>query len=488
MTSQTGSIKIALIGGGGVRTPLLIFGIAEAEQLLGAGELALYDPDAGRVRIMAELGRAIVARLGGQLKIRVAASAEDAIDGASFVLNSIRVGGIASRARDERTAMAHGYPGQETTGPGGVAMALRTVPAALAYARMVERLSPDAWLINFTNPAGLVTQAIAQHTRARVVGICDTPDELFHRIAEALGAAPDRVYCEYLGLNHLGWVRRVLLDGADVTAALLEDDSRLAKLYSSGLFEPQLLRCLRLIPTEYLYFYYCRRRALANQRAAGATRGEEIVRLNDSLIAALAKHVQLGDVGAGLKVYTAYLNQRSNSYMKLEARGGSAFNEEVIPDQDPFRAATGYHRIAINVMKALRGSAPQRIVVNVPNRGAIADIADEDVVEVPCRIARNAIHREACGSLPEAVRGLVLSVKAYEHAAIEAACSGSQALARKAMLLYPAIGEWEPSEELLREMARRDASLAYLRDATTGSAGEGAEAAALEEPAVKSAE
>ena len=178
--------KIALIGGGGVRTPLLIYGIQESAHLLNPGELVLYDPDAARVRIMAELGRAIVAREGGNLNIRIASSAEDAVAGASFVLNSIRVGGIDSRALDERTAIEHGYPGQETTGPGGVAMALRTVPAALAYARLVEQYSPDAWLINFTNPAGLITQAIAHSTQARVVGICDTPDELFHRIATAL--------------------------------------------------------------------------------------------------------------------------------------------------------------------------------------------------------------------------------------------------------------------------------------------------------------
>jgi len=485
MMPQTGSNKLALIGGGGVRTPLLIFGVGEAERAVGAAELVLYDPDTGRVRIMAELGRAIIARLGSALKIRVAASPEDAIDGASFVLNSIRVGGIASRAQDERTAMAHGYPGQETTGPGGVAMALRTVPEALRYARLVETLSPEAWLINFTNPAGLVTQAIAQNTGARVVGICDTPDELFHRIAEALGAAPDRVYCEYLGLNHLGWVRRVLLDGTDVTAALLADDSKLATLYSSGLFEPELLRCLKLLPTEYLYFYYCRRRALANQRAAGATRGEEIIRLNETLLATLAKHIGSGDAGAALGVYTAYLNQRSNSYMKLEASGGSAFNEKAIPDQDPFRAATGYHRIAINVMKALSGSEPRRIIVNVQNHGAIAGIADEDVVEIPCRVGRNAVHREACGALPEAVRGLVFSVKAYERAAIEAARSGSAEAARKAMLLYPPIGEWEPGGELLREMVGRDSSLGYLREEQEDSAREAAKGAATLTQAVR---
>jgi 6-phospho-beta-glucosidase len=461
--TNSGNNKIALVGGGGVRTPLLVFGIQESAHTLSPGELALYDPDPERVRIMAELGRALVAREGGNLRIRVASSAEDAIDGAAFVLNSIRVGGARSRALDEQTAVAHGYPGQETTGPGGIAMALRTIPVALAYARIVEKRSPDAWLINFTNPAGVITQAISQATGARVVGICDTPDELFHRIAGVLHASSARVRCDYVGLNHLGWVRRVWLDGKDVTGSLLEDGRALQQLYSSSLFEPSLLQSLGLIPTEYLYFYYSRRRALANQLAVGATRGEEVARLSEHLLSALAKHIQSGNVSEALAEYTAYLNQRSNSYMKLEADQGSAFEGDT--GGDPFRAATGYHRIALNVMKALQGTEPRRIVVNVPNQGAIADIADRDIVEVPCTIASDSIQPEACGRLPEAVRGLVLAVKAYEHAVTEAAVSGSALLARKAMLLYPPVGEWEPSQKLLEEMIDHNPTLAYLRQA-----------------------
>jgi 6-phospho-beta-glucosidase len=151
--------------------------------------------------------------------------------------------------------------------------------------------------------------------------------------------------------------------------------------------------------------------------------------------------------------------------MKLEADRGSAFDDNAVADQNPFRSATGYHRIAINVMKALSGPEPQRIVVNVANRGAISDIADDDIVEVPCTVSRNAIQPETCGSLPEAVRGLVLAVKAYERAAMEAAISGSAVLARKAMLLYPPIGEWEPSKGLIDDIIDRDPALESLRAA-----------------------
>src|SRR5262249_22621354 len=157
-------------------------------------------------------------------------------------------------ARDERLAIEHGLAGQETTGPAGAAMALRTIPVTLSHAKAVERVAPKAWFINFTNPAGLIAQALIQNTRLNVIGICDTPSELLHRIAEALHASPEEVVCDYAGLNHLGWVRRVYLRGEDVTDRLLADTELLRRLYPADLFDPALIQTLRLIPTEYLFF------------------------------------------------------------------------------------------------------------------------------------------------------------------------------------------------------------------------------------------
>jgi len=444
--------KIAFIGGGGVRTPLVVFGVNEAAQQLGVEELVLYDPDRERVGVMAALGRAIVAQEGGSLSVRESASIEDAVEGTSFVMHSIRVGGIRARAHDEKVAIANGYPGQETTGPGGVAMGLRTVPIAIEQAKVVERLSPDAWLINFTNPAGLITQAIRHHSGAKVVGICDTPSEMLHRIQNALGASPEEVRCEYVGLNHLGWIRRICLRGEDVTERVLADDAFLSGLYSVPLFEHELIRALKLIPTEYLFFYYSRKRALENQRRQGSTRGAEVEVLNDRLFSELARHLQAGDPKEAVAAYVAYLNTRSGSYMKLEGNAGSALAGDRASDEDPFRAASGYHRIAIDVMSALCGDEPRRIIVDVENGRSISDIDADDIVEVPCQIGAGRIVPESCGRLPEAVRGLVLAVKAYERAAIEAALTGSERMARKAMLLYPVIGEWEPSKELLAQL------------------------------------
>jgi len=443
--------KIAVIGGGGVRTPLLIFGVNEAAGLLNCREMVLFDPDEKRLRIMAELGRTIVAREEGELRVREATSIEDAVEGADFVLNSVRVGGIATRAADELAAIKHGYPGQETTGPAGAAMALRTVPVALEHARLVKRLSPTGWIVNFTNPAGLITQAIMSHTGARVVGICDTPTELFHRIAHALGAKPDEVLCDYAGLNHLGWVRRIRLRGEDVTDRVLNDDALLGQLYSAPLFDFDMIRALRLIPTEYLFFYYSRRRALENQRRQGSSRGAEVEQLNTALIETLASRLASGDRDGAIGAYVAYLNRRSGSYMKLEAAGGTAL-DEVPYDGEPFRVASGYHRIALDVMTALTGARPADIVVNTRNAGAVPDLPADDVVETSCRISDNSITPLPIDPLPDAVLGLVQSIKAYERATIEAACGGSPLSARKAFLIHPAIGEWEPTEALLHDL------------------------------------
>lgn len=454
--------KATLIGGGGVRTPLVIFGINESSKRLGLDELVLYDIDTQRASVMAGLGKALVESEGGSLRIRVANSVEDAVDGAAFVLNSIRVGGINGRAIDERIAIRNGFPGQETTGPAGIAMAIKTVSAVIAYAREVERLSPNAWLINFTNPAGLITQAISHHTGVNVIGICDTPTEMFHRMAVALKAELKDVHCEYVGLNHLGWVRRVLLKGEDVTERVLNDDRILESLYQAELFDFDLIRSLSLIPTEYLFFYYSRRKALANQQTAGTTRGEEISALNDTLLKSLTDAVEAGRTSQALETYKDYLNRRSGSYMQLEAAAGSAFNSSHVLDEDPFRTATGYHRIALDVMNALSSEQPSRIVVNVRNHGSIDEVDWEDVVETACAISCHEIVREKNGALPKEVRGLVLAVKAYEQAAIRAAVEGSVLQARKAMLLYPAIGEWDPSQQLLSELATQSPKFPQL--------------------------
>ena len=451
--------KVCIIGGGGVRTPLLIHGLLQSQQILKTSELILYDVGHERAEVMAALGREIAGKLGVDIRIKTTTALEPAVEGSSFVLSSVRVGGMAARARDERTAIENGLAGQETTGPGGVAMALRTVPIVLAHARVVERLAPRAWYINFTNPAGLITQALNQHTSLRIVGICDTPAELFHRIAQVLSATLAETQCDYAGLNHLGWVRRVTVRGKDVTAQLLENPESLRQLYHANLFDPLLIKTLQLIPSEYLFFYYSQRKAYRNQLRAGASRGEELLQMNKDLFGQLQSQAPR----EALNTYRNYLMQRNSSYMQLEADAGSAFNKDR-EENDPFETATGYHRIAIDVMSGLLSDEAKQVVVNVRNHGSIEDLRDDDVVEVPCNISRAGVTPMPTGKLPEPVRGLVLAVKAYERTAIRAAVEKSWPLAQLAMLEYPIIGQWEIAGELRQKLASSDPEfLGYLQ-------------------------
>ncbi len=449
--------KVVVIGAGGVRTPLLIYGLVQSQSALGIDRITLFDIDGERLNVIAGLCGEVSRQFPESPAIEVETSLERALEGAHYVLNSIRVGGIAARARDERIAIEHGLAGQETTGPGGAAMALRTLPAILEQARLVETIAPDAWFINFTNPAGLITQALSNHTKVKVIGICDTPAELFHQIASASGEPLEYMSFDYAGLNHLGWISRIRLRGEDITGRVLDDLELLRRIYSADLFDPQLIHTLRLIPTEYLFFYYSQRRALKNQQKAGASRGEELEKLNRSLF----HQLKAEDPRTGLETYRSYLNQRNSSYMQLEAQGGSAFSSS-LRAEDPFTLATGYHRIAVDVMLGLTSSQPKQVVVNVRNRGTINGLNDDDIVEVLCDISQSGPAPRPVGELPESVRGLVLSVKAYERTLIRAAVTGSSSLAALALLEYPIVGDWELAKETLDALRNSDAHLSYL--------------------------
>ncbi len=451
--------KVVILGGGGARTPLVVHGLARARDLLGTRELVLFDVDCERAEVMARAGREIVRRLDGGFEIRVESELERAAEGAGMVLNSVRVGGMAARARDERVAIECGLAGQETTGPGGAAMALRSIPVSLAHARVVERVAPEAWFINFSNPAGVMTQVLSHETKLRVIGICDTPSELFFRISEARREPLADFTFDYAGLNHLGWVYSVRLRGEPITAEILEDESLLRRLYPAGLFDPAMIRAMGLIPTEYLFFYYSQHRAYENQLRAGASRGEELARLNDDLYRRMSSQ----DAAQALETYRDYLVRRNASYLRLEAQAESAFAAES-PSYDPFETATGYHRLALDVMTALASDSPKEVVLNVPNRGAIDELAAGDVVEVPCDVDGAGACPRRIGRLPSSARGLVQSVKEYERLLIQAVHKGSRALARLALMENPIVGQWELAGRVLGRLIDADPQyLGYLK-------------------------
>jgi len=416
-------MKIAVIGGAGVRVPLLVNGLAGAE--IGIDEFALYDPDQARLEVIAGLA----ARRSGQARVTTHGTAAPAIDGASFVITSIRVGGIDARIRDEQAALSLGFVGQETVGPGGFAMAVRTIPALLEYAREVMRRAPDAWIINFSNPAGLVTQALLNETGARVIGICDTPTEVFQEVAHALGVPAEACSFDYVGLNHLGFIREVFWRGAPQLARLWEDEAALGRVYRTPLFSPARLREIRLLPTEYVFYYDSPERAVANLRAAGETRGVVIARLTRALFDDMAKGVP-----DPVARYERYLADRSAGYMQLESGGEGGPQAPA-----PWAHLTGYDKIALNTIQAMVRHSNAIIPLNVLNRGNIPELADDDVIEAPAVVNANGPRALHVGALPPQVRDLVVRVKAFERATIEAVRQGTREALVDALALNPLV-------------------------------------------------
>ncbi len=416
-------MKIAVIGGAGVRVPLLVNGLAGAA--LGIDEFALYDPDQPRLKVVADLA----GRRSGAARVTTHASAAPAIDGAAFVITSLRVGGIEARVRDEQAALSLGFVGQETVGPGGFAMAVRTIPPLVEYAREVVRLAPRAWIINFTNPAGLVTQALTNETGARVIGICDTPAEVFQEVAHALGLPADECGFDYVGLNHLGFIREVHYRGEPQLARLWDDQAALARVYRTPLFSPARLRELRLLPTEYVFYYDSPERAVANLRAAGETRGMVIARLTRELFDDLAKGV-LDPVAR----YERYLSERSAGYMQLESGGDGGHQAPA-----PWAHLTGYDKIALNTIQAMVRHSNAIIPLNVVNRGNIPELADDDVIEAPAVVNANGPRALHVGALPPQVRDLVVQVKAFERATIAAVRTGTREALVEALALNPLV-------------------------------------------------
>ena len=425
-------MRLAIIGGAGVRTPLLIHGLTRSS--LTIGEIALFDPDRQRLSLIGPLAQ----RLSGSARVTQCTSAEECVTGADFVFTSIRVGGVERRARDEQTALDHGIVGQETIGPGGFAMAMRTIPEIVAYARTVERCAPGAWIVNFTNPVGIVTQAVRTATSAKIVGICDTPTELFEEIAHALELPSAECHFDYFGLNHLGWVREVYHRGRPQLHNLWDSPDRLRGVYRAPLFEPEFLRTLRLLPTEYVYYYYRSRDAFENVRRAGQSRGMVIQKLNAKLLEDLSKQ----DVDA-VTVYEAYLAARNAGYMQIES--GAAGPKPA----SPWAALTGYDKIALSVISAIEGNTGSIIPLNISNNGNIPELEDDDVIEVPCTVNANGALPLHVGALPEAVRNLVVQVKDYERRTVHAGLSSDRGAAREALARNPLVSDSALADRLI---------------------------------------
>jgi 6-phospho-beta-glucosidase len=318
-------------------------------------------------------------------------------------------------------------------------------------AETVKDHAPRAWIINFTNPVGIVTEAVIKASGARMIGICDTPFDLYEGIAQALRTPLAELHCDYFGLNHLGWVKAVRHNGVNRLAEILAEDERIREVYRHDLFEPERVRALGALPSEYLYYYYRPQRALENLRQAGQSRAEAIERMNQDLWQELARG------GEALEVYENYLERRNSSYMAAETTTAPKDRDQL------YATAAGYDRIALAVMSAIHNDTRAIIPVNVQNQGAIEGLEDFDVVEVPCVLGGNGALPLACGRPPASVSGLLQVVKNYERLTVMAALSGSSAGAVRALSSNPLIGDRDLATQLFAEFrARHPELLAYL--------------------------
>jgi 6-phospho-beta-glucosidase len=441
-------MKITLLGAG-VRAPFVLRGLASSRADLGVDEVVMHDTDAERLELMAALGGHLCSEWGAGFAVRGEPDPGAAIADARFVFSALRPGQEAARAVDEEVPLKHGVLGQETTGPGGFAMALRTIPAMLNYARLIQEVAPDALLVNFTNPVGIVIQALHDHSSIRAVGICDGPIAMQRSVAEFLGLPREQVHADYFGLNHCGWIHRLLVDGRDRLPELL---GRFEELQAADdqwrLFDPALVRATGMLPMEYLYFYYYRDRAVAHIRGSGSSRGRQLQALNDALWPALRAHVEAGDLPGARSAWERAMRTRDATYFARE--GGKVVPVEADELGDVFEGE-GYEGVATAVMAAAVRRRKIPLILNVPNRGAIGGLRDDDAVEVTCLADEHGAHPIAQGHLPEQALALVGQVKVFERLTVAAAVEGSYEAALGALLAHPLVPSYPVARAILDE-------------------------------------
>ena len=345
-------------------------------------------------------------------------------------------------------------------------MALRTIPAMLGYARMIVEVAPDAFLVNFTNPVGIVIQALSDHTDVRCVGVCDGPIEMKRSVARFLGVPGDEVHVDYFGLNHAGWIHRVLVDGRDQLPDLLDryEELQLAE-ESWRLFEPELVRSIGMLPMEYLYFYYYRQQAVENVLSSGGTRGGQIAALNAALWPALRERIDAGDLPGAETEWEHAMDARDATYFSRE-RGEpvpDAFDDRDDDEAEMFEG-DGYEGLATAVMVAAVRRRKVPLILNVPNRGAIPQLRETDVVEVTCLADEHGVHPLAQGAMPDPARALIEPIKEYERLTVQAAVEGSYDAALRALLVHPLVGSYPLAKSILDDYLSAHAEfLSYLR-------------------------
>ena len=422
-------MKLTLIGAGGFRTPVIYRALAAGDVATKYDEVAFYDIDQGRLDRIGCVLDGISEELGVRPPVTMTTNLEAAVDGADIVYCAVRAGGMAGRILDETAAIAQGVIGQETTGPGGITFALRTVPVVTSIAEVVARRAPDATFVNFTNPVGLVTEAVRRILGDRVIGICDAPLDLCKRVAGALDHPVDDLWFDYFGINHLGWLRGALHGGRDLLPGLLADSDRL-ETFEEG--QPVRRRVAALgghDPERVPLLLLLQRRGVRSDAVPGefAPRSSSGSRRPSTPVT----------VPRPRRFATGVEPTPSASRTTWRRRGPAARRPCPRSSRRAGRGTT--ERLALDLVDGLHGDGYRVMILDVPNRSSLPFLDEEAIVEVPCIISRGGVVPAAIGSVPLHAQGLILSVRAAERAAIDAALSGSRALAIKALALHPLV-------------------------------------------------
>jgi 6-phospho-beta-glucosidase len=429
-------VKLTIVGGGGFRVPLVYGALLRRQDRLGLDEIVLHDVDGTRLERVSAVLAGLAREQGGGLPFRTTTDLADAVEGADFVFSAIRVGDLEGRVVDESVPLEHGVLGQETTGPGGICFALRTIPAMVAVAETMAARAPRAWLVNFTNPAGMVTEAVQQVLGERAVGICDSPSSLCRRVASVLGREQSSLWFDYFGLNHLGWLQGVRDRDAELLPDLLADDERLAGLEEGRLFGAEWLRSLRMVPNEYLYYFYYGSDTVAAIRGSARPRGAFLREQQAAFYASDAT-----EPAQALAAWRAVRAERDRTYM-AEARSAAGL------DGGHAEEGGGYEGEAMAVVDAIANDTRAVLILNTANRSALPFLDHAAVVEVPAVVGGAGPVPVAVGRVPDHASALVSTIKAVERLTIEAALTGSSALAVEALALHPLV----PSVTVAREI------------------------------------
>ena len=413
-------MKLAVIGGGSTYTPELVDGIARLSDDVKVEELVLVDPDETRLSVVGPVSSRIMRAYGHPAQLTWTTSLDDGLDGAGAVLLQLRVGGQAARQRDETWPLEYGCIGQETTGAGGLAKALRTVPVVLDIAERAQRRSlPSAWIIDFTNPVGIVTRALLDAGH-RALGLCNVAIGFQRHFAALVGADPSRVMLDHVGLNHLTWERAAIVDGVDVLPGLIAAHGDEVAEHTG--LPAAVMHDLGAVPSYYLHYFYEHDAVVERQRHE-PTRAEEVARLERELLASYADPA---------------LDHKPEM---LSQRGGAFYSEA-----------------AVALLASLVGDAGDVQVVNLRNQGTMPFLPDEAVIEVPAAIGAAGAVAVPVAPLPPLMAGLVGHVSAYEELALDAALRGGRKRVADALLAHPLVGQYELAGRLADRLIAENAS------------------------------